>query len=436
MTRSRSMGPWLGRWAVLAPLTMLVAAATLLPELTRAYAEGAPAEVTVDQAIALYRAGSPRLAAGRAAIGVAESDLVGARIYPNPTLSLSSSSTVTGTPTSGETQTLVTLEVPLLLGHQRGRRERAAEASIAAARAGVVADQAGAEAEIRALFAALQAAQQKVTTLVAAVDDVQVVRGIVAGRTTAGAASPYELERIDLTVATMTAQLGDARTDQALVAHALAKACGVPGWAPHAQGQLADPASAVERGERGERGDREAGPSSIDPRHPLLAAVRAERAAAHADEDRARGDGLPVPSLSIQSYATSTPWGAAVTGGIAIPLPMFDRNQGAVARARAEAVRADLELTAREHELTADLVRAGDELRARREVLAAFDDGALARLDHLRAMAETAYRSGQGGIVELLDAVEAITEARLRHVELLHAVVDAGLAVRAASTGD
>ena len=326
---------------------------------------------------------------------------------------------MTGTPTSGETQTLVTLEVPLLLGHQRGRRERAAEASIAAARAGVVADQAGAEAEIRALFAALQAAQQKVTTLVAAVDDVQVVRGIVAGRTTAGAASPYELERIDLTVATMTAQLGDARTDQALVAHALAKACGVPGWSPHAQGQLVDPAT-----------------GSIDPRHPLLAAVRAELAAAHADEDRARGDGLPVPSLSVQSYATSTPWGAAVTGGISIPLPMFDRNQGAVARARAEVVRAGLELTAREHELTADLVRASDALRARREVLAAFDDGALARLDKLRAMAETAYRSGQGGIVELLDAVEAITEARLRHVELLHAVVDAGLAVRAASTGD
>lgn len=411
------------RWSSV--LAVLIAPALLLSSSARAYAEGAPAEVTVDQAIALYRASSSRLAAGRAAIGVAETDLVGARIYPNPTLSVSSSSTVTGTPTSGETQTLVTLEVPLLLGHQRGRRERAAEAGIAAVRAGVEADQAGAEAEIRALFAALQAAQQKVTTLVAAVDDVRVVRGIVAGRTTAGAASPYELERIDLTVATMTAQLGDARADQALAAHALAKAVGVPGWEPRAQGQLADPATPPALGR-----------DAIDARHPALAAVRAERAAAHADEDRARGDGLPVPSLSVQSYATSTPWGAAVTGGISIPLPLFDRSQGAVARARAEATRAGLELAAREHELTADLVRAGAELRARREVLSAFDDGALARLDHLRAMAETAYRSGQGGIVELLDAVEAITEARLRHVELLHAVVDAGLAVRAASTGD
>ena len=59
MTRSRTLGPWLGHWAALAPLTLLVASMTLLPGLTRAYAEGAPAEVTVDQAIALYRAGSP-----------------------------------------------------------------------------------------------------------------------------------------------------------------------------------------------------------------------------------------------------------------------------------------------------------------------------------------------------------------------------------------
>jgi cobalt-zinc-cadmium efflux system outer membrane protein len=387
-----------------------------------ALAEDAPAEITADQAVALYRTHSPRLAVGRAGIGVAETDLIGARIYPNPTVSISSSPTVLGTPTSGETQTQVSVEVPLLLGHQRGRREKAAEAGIVAARAGLAADQAGAEHEIRGLFAALQAAQTKTQLLVAAVADVQIVRGIVAGRTSAGAASPYELERIDLAVATMTSQLGDARTEEALASRALARAVGIPRWQPKASGDLAPGAAAAA--------------ATIDPAHPALAAARADGMAARADEDRARSDGVPVPSLSVQSYATSGPFGMAITGGLSIPLPLFDRNQGAVAKARAEQTRAALELAAREHELGADLERARGELAARQEVLAGFETGALSRLTRMRTMAETAYRNGQGGIVELLDAVESITEARLRHVELLHAVVDAELAVRAASKGD
>ena len=274
------------------------------------------------------------------------------------------------------------------------------------------------------MFAALQAAQTKTQLLVAAVADVQVVRGIVAGRTSAGAASPYELERIDLAVATMTSQLGEARTDEALASRALARAVGIPSWQPKASGDLTPGAASTT--------------TAIDPAHPALAAARADGVAARADEDRARADGVPVPSFSVQSYATSGPFGMAITGGLSIPLPLFDRNQGAVAKARAEQTRAALELAAREHELGADLERARGELAARACGLpvVSFDTGALSRLTRMRTMAETAYRNGQGGIVELLDAVESITEARLRHVELIRAVVDAELAVRAASKGD
>ncbi len=391
-------------------------------------AEPSPTEVTPDQAVALFRSRSPRLAAARAAIDVAATDVIGARIYPNPTLGVMSSSTVHGVATSGETQTVVTLDVPLLIGHQRGRRERAAEASTAAIRAGVSADQAAVEREIRSEVIGLQAAQQRVATLVAAVDDVQLVRGIVAGRTTAGAASPYDLERMDLAVATMSAQLDDARTDELSASRTLSRTVGVPDWHPRASGDLSPMTPAPSP----------PGPSSggVDPGHPMLVSARADEQAARAGEDRARADAVPVPSLLLQSYATTTPAGIAITGGLSIPLPLFDRNQGAVARARADERRAALELDAREAELGADLDRARTELGARRHALAAFDESAVARLDHLRAMAETAYRSGQGGIVELLDAVDAITVARLHHVDLLHAVVDAELAVRAASTGD
>src|SRR5262249_31799800 len=156
----------------------------------------------------------------------------------------------------------------------------------------------------------------------------------------------------------MTSELGEARTEQALAAHELAKAIGIPGWEPVAAGELAQTSAAA--------------PGAVDPQHPQLAQVRAARVAAHAAEDRARADAVPAPSLSIQSYGTSGPWGAGIVGGLSIPLPTFDRNQGAVAKARAEQTRAGLELAAREHELAADLDRARTQLAHRREVLASF----------------------------------------------------------------
>src|SRR5262249_47675605 len=152
-------------------------------------------------------------------------------------------------------------------------------------------------------------------------------------------------------------------------------------------------------------------------------------------EARAHADAVPTPSLGLQLFSTTDP-GAFVAGGsFSIPLPMFDRNQGAVARARAEARKAQLELTARSVELMSDLERANHTLAARRETLSRFVAATKDRLPKIRTMAETAYRSGQGGIVELLDALDAITETKPRELELLQLAVEAELAVRAASRG-
>ena len=174
---------------------------------------GAPAEVTADQAVALYRQTSPRLAASRAAIDVTAADLVDASLYPNPTLSINTTNIVQGQDTFGHSQNLVGVDVPILIGGQRGHRTRAAEARIAAKRAEVDVDQARAEIEIRRKFLALLAAQHKAEALAGALDDARAVRAIVAGRQQAGAKSPYELERTDLAVASLASKHDEALTD-------------------------------------------------------------------------------------------------------------------------------------------------------------------------------------------------------------------------------
>jgi cobalt-zinc-cadmium efflux system outer membrane protein len=118
-----------------------------------------------------------------------------------------------------------------------------------------------------------------------------------------------------------------------------------------------------------------------------------------------------------------------------MPLPFFDRNQGAVARARAEAHRAEAELAAKQNQLSAELARAERVLAARRDTQTRFQTSALQRLPKVREMAEASYRAGQGSIVELLDALNAITEARLRDIELRLGIAEAELDVRRAALG-
>ena len=383
-------------------------------------AHAAPAEVTVDQAISLYREKSARRVADRAEVDVATADVVEAGIYPNPTLGLGTTRTVHGTDTIGTQQLTASLDVPLLIGRQRSRRADAARARVAAKRAEVGEGEGEAELAIRAKFAALQAAQQRTATLASAVEDARAARAIVAGRTAAGANSPYELERIDLAVAALASRLEGQRAEEAAASDDLAAAVGILDWRPRATGPFAEDRALA---------------TAVAADHPALVVGRSELSAARADEAQAHADAIPTPSLGVQTFATTDPSGLAIGAGISVPLPLFDRNQGAIARARAEQHHRELELVARSTELSLALEAAQRLLALRHDALAQFRVGALERLPRLRAMAESSYRSGQGGIVVLLDALDAITEARLREIELAAAVVDAELAVRTAALG-
>lgn len=386
-----------------------------------AHADVPPAEVTADQAVALYREHNPRARAARAQTDVVAADIVDARTYPNPTLSVSTSATVHGVATSGDEQQAVEVDIPLLV-HKRGKRTHAAEKRVEASKASVAADEADAAREVRRRWVALLAAQERVTALAETVKDTQHVRELVSGRAAAGAKSPYDLERTDLALATLESRLSDAKTDVLVASATLAEAVGVPDWHPHAVGEL--------------RPGPEPPAGGVSADHPSLVKPRTAAEQARAEEELAHAEATPTPSLVVAGYGTSGPFGIGLTLGVQWPLPIFDRNKGAIARARAGEHAAQLDAAATSFELSSQLTRARDVLSARRATLVAFEAGATERLPKIRTMAEDAYKSGQGGIVELLDALDAIDDTRLRDIDLIEAVLDAELEVRAALSGD
>ena len=406
-------------------VSLAVLAAVLGASAGRARADD---EVGVDDVIAMYREHAPRVAAARAQIDVTAADRVEATIYPNPTLSFGGLRTVQGEPTSGRNQFSAGLDVPVLIGHQRARRGDAAAARIEVTRRGVAVDEASAEVSIREKFLALQGAQQRTATLAAAVEDAIRARAVVTGRVAAGASSPYALERVELAVATASSKVDEARADERAHAAELAAAIGRAGWIPHARTTLADDEAAAPAAPA-------ATPAGIAPDHPLLALAQAEAVAARAEASRAEADAVPTPSVGLTAFSTTGPEGLALLLGVSVPLATSDRNQGQIARAHAQEQAARLETEADRAELAAQRTGAMAVLALRREALARYRADMLARLPKVREMAESAYRSGQGGIVELLDAIDAITEAKLREVDLLAAVAEAELAVRTATTG-
>src|SRR4029077_19769068 len=83
---------------------------------------------------------------------------------------------------------------------------------------------------------------------------------------------------------------------------------------------------------------------------------------------------------------------------------------------------ADLELQAGLSEARAQIESAATVLNKRKEGLQMFEAAISERVPVLRRMAEDAYREGNAGILELLDANRSLRDVQLARVQQLEAV--------------
>jgi cobalt-zinc-cadmium efflux system outer membrane protein len=313
-------------------LSILVAAAVA----TDGSSPGDPdSELTLARALELSAAASPRTARIRAQIGEAQSDVVAAKVAPNPSLDYTGSRLRSGTNTGASVVDTVGAEWPLLIFGQRGARIRAAKAGLAAAETRVEADLSARAHDVRSAFDDLLSQQERTRLLEEARSDLERVSKIVSGRKNAGEASDYESLRVETEFRAMDAELGDARGDLADARGRLAVLLGRPGTTPHAVGNLVLEGTTPL--------DADALWAIASQRLPALLAAREDEKAAGEALDAARRDAYPVPVLSGGVALTQDAQSRSATFGVSIPLPILDRNQGAVAKAQARSDEAALE---------------------------------------------------------------------------------------------
>jgi cobalt-zinc-cadmium efflux system outer membrane protein len=396
--------------------TALIALSCLLAAST-GLAQTPPEKVSLASVLSLARGSSPRLALDRQEIAIAEAERRTAGAYPNPTLLYGRQRPGSGNPQfDGKSQQDVAVELPLLIGGQRGARVEAAERRIDAtkARAGASANELAAEAG--AAHIALLAAQERKMVLNTSLDELSRMRDIVAGRQTSGMASQYDLLRVDVELEAWRTRAAEADAEFVDRQVQLAALLGFPAWRPVAVGEL-KPLDVV--------------PTRPATENPSLVAAQKEAAAAQALTDVARRERFPAVSLNAGRTWTSEPFGLPNVLGLAVEVPILDTRAGAFDKARAEAHSATLRVQLAEARVRADQVRYQALVERRSAALEQFRERMVGRLPALKQMAEDAYRLGRGSIIELLDATRTRYVTQLGQIELISGLMEAQLRFQA-----
>ncbi|MBK9037430.1 MAG: TolC family protein [Myxococcales bacterium] len=390
------------RHVLLLSIVFLVASTS--PRLARAQGDA----VALDEAgfIAALERAAPERARVMAAIARGDAEVVAAGVRPNPDLQLEREQLLSE---ARAATSYARVAMPIDLAGRRTRRVAVARAEVDAVRAEV--DAVRAERVIDGLRRFTEASYAARVVALLQADRGLLVRAvdIVRKRGDAGAGAGYDVQRIELELAAYDDQLATAEGAVAVAQAQLGALIGVAAVAPTSDLALPvepPPIAALMAGAVEGRGDYRA------------AAARAAGAAAMS---QLAGRGwIPDLDVVVGAMATDGAPGAAVgvTLGVSVSLPVFDRGQGAAAQARAAHQVATAEQQWLVATVPAQISIARDALVRLRAQAERLGSAQLARLDPLLRAAETGYREGASGIIDLLDAYRVARGARLRELEL------------------
>lgn len=144
--------------------------------------------------------------------------------------------------------------------------------------------------------------------------------------------------------------------------------------------------------------------------HPSLQQSRKDTEAAGATLERQKRLRIPQPVLfaEFENQPDLRFWRSGVT----VPLPLFDRRRGPIEEAKATLARTDAVTRQRRLELTSALDRAYEQYQLTDKQATSLESGSLRAAERAVEGAQAAYRFGERGIVEVLDAQRVLQSVR------------------------
>lgn len=361
--------------------------------------------LTLEAALSLAAGSNFNLSAAAKELDSTEGGIMQARVIPNPELQTLVEDTRKSTRTS-----TAQMNIPIELGGKRSARINAAERTRELAQATLAGVRGDIRAQVIESFFSVLIAQERVKLATGSADIAARGAQAASRRVAAGKISPVdetkarvEQANAELELAEATASLQSAR--QALTAL----------WG-NASPQFTEA-----------QGNLDALPSRPAPElllkelenSPLLAASRAEldRRQALVGVERSR----QYPDLTVSLGAkrdTEANRNMAVIG-VAIPLPIFDRNQGNLYSAIRQADKAQDEYLANRISLTRNLLMASNQLSVSRASAQTLKQTVLPGAEQAFNAATIGFEAGKFNYLDVLDAQRTLFQARIRYLGVL-----------------
>ncbi|WP_367395208.1 TolC family protein [Cupriavidus sp. Agwp_2] len=383
-----------------------VAAQSQPAAFTSAYASRETAgPLTLDAALSLAAASNFTLSAAAKEVDANEGAIMQARTIPNPQIAATVEDTRKATRnTTGQ------INIPVELGGKRSARITAAERGRDVAQAELSSVRADLRATVIASFFGVLVAQERVQLASGSVDIAAKGAQAAARRVAAGKISPVEETKARVEQANAELELAEATSELQSARQALTALWGnaAPQFS-EAQGDFdtlpARPAPDVLRAEL--------------ENSPLILASRLALDRRHAQVGVERSRQYPDITVSVGAKRDNEAGRNMAVLGVAIPLPLFDRNQGNLYEAIRRADKAQDEYLATQVRLTNEVQLASNQLSVSRASAQTLKNTVLPAAEQAYDAATKGFEAGKFNFLDVLDAQRTLFQARIRYLGVL-----------------
>jgi cobalt-zinc-cadmium efflux system outer membrane protein len=153
-------------------------------------------------------------------------------------------------------------------------------------------------------------------------------------------------------------------------------------------------------------------------RRPDLAAALFEQQ--RADTETLLQRAIRSPNITVGGgYRRDGPFNALVLG-VTVPLRIFNRNEGGIARAEAELTQAQNEEKLTRTALLLEVQKAYNAVQTNQERVRYIQDEYLQKSEQSREIVTASYSLGEANLIDLLDAERTYRETRRIHNQALY----------------
>ena len=372
---------------------------------TVCFAQPAPAPVALDQAVQEALQKNLSLLAEKYNISVAQARIITARLRPNPVLTLGGDYLdILGTgfnPQNGAGPAEANARVDFILerGGKREARTAVAELAKTVAELGVLNTSRSIILDVQSAFLDVLSAKESVALAQENLKSLNSIVSVNADRVRTGDLAEVELARSRLAALQFQNQIRQAELRLLAAKNRLQLLMGRTVFTPafDVTGPVRRDAQVPEL--------PTLSTTALSLRPDLLAMQR-DQARSQADIRLQIAQGKVDYSVGTMYHRQQSPTGTGNSMGFffSVPLPVFNRNQGEIERARQENEQLSARIKAMQAGIQSELQGAYDQYTASRNLLESIERDMLQQAREVRQIMEYSYRRGEASLVEFLDA--------------------------------